>query len=61
MLFAIRRRSTGKIVETGFANRTAGKPLRDALNKEYYKKVVPENFREFYIVRTENHWLGKLI
>ena len=61
MLFAIRRRSTGKVVETGFANRTAGKPLRDALNKEHYKRVVPDNFREFYIVRTDAHRLGRSI
>ena len=61
MLFAIRRRSTKQIIETGFANRQAGKPLRDSYNKAHYKGSVPENQREYYIVRTENHFRGRSV
>jgi hypothetical protein len=59
MFFGIRRRSTGKIVESGFMAREIGKPLRNALNKAYYgKKDVPTSNAEYYIVRTENHYRG---
>jgi len=58
-MYAIRRRSTGEIVESGFAKRQEGKPKRDNLNADHYgKSPVPDNFREFYIVRSVNHPKG---
>lgn len=57
-MFAIRRRSTGKIVESGFKSREEGKELRNKMNKKFYKEV-PEYDREYYIVRTKNHRKGE--
>lgn len=58
-MFDIRRRSTGKIVESGFKNREESKPSRDALNKEFYgKKPVPDYDREFYTARSIRHYRG---
>jgi hypothetical protein len=62
MYFNIRRRSTGKIVESGFKTREKAKPQRDALNKKYYDSKdlpVPLNNREFYVTRSHQHRFGK--
>ena len=62
-MFAIRRRSAGLIVESGFKNRQEGKPVRDAFNNLYYIKGgehQPE-IKEYYIVRTKNHYRGKSV
>ena len=63
IMFAIRRRSTKQIIESGFSNREAGKPIRDEFNDLHYtkgKKHQPE-IKEYYIVRTKNHYRGKSV
>ena len=63
IMFAIRRRSKKKIVESGFKNREEGKPIRDELNDLFYskgKKHQPE-VKEHYIVRTKNHHRGRSV
>ena len=58
-MFAIRRRSNGKIVESGFENRESAKPKRNSLNEDFYKgKNAPETNLEFYVVRSSSHRRG---
>ncbi len=62
MYFDIRRRSNGKIVESGFAKREDAKPKRDTWNKSFYmalEKEVPDNNREYYIARSHHHRYGR--
>ena len=59
MNFVIRRRSTGKIVESGFTKRESGKNNRDKLNIAFYGLgKVPEHNREYYIARSHTHRFG---
>ncbi len=61
MHFDIRRRSSRKIVESGFKTRQAGKSNRDIYNRDFYFKknlTIPENKREYYIARSKHHHLG---
>jgi len=63
-MYSLRRRSTGKIVESGFSKREEAKPYRNILNLKFYKKTkleeikTPPNSREYYVVRSSTHPKG---
>jgi len=64
-MYSIRRRSTGKIVESGFSKREEAKPRRNELNLEVYKKKTIEDIKikphlvEYYVVRSNTHPKGQ--
>ena len=60
-VFNIRKRSTGEIVEwlpQSWPTRQAAKPTRDELNRTYYRGIVPDQNREYYVCRSYRHRFG---